>query len=227
VRIHYFTRGHRASTAFWNTDQGRACLNKVGRYLAGVGLGYWTGNDLVRQRFEMSVSGLMVSPKQAGTNEYRHLTSCGAVYSNKLQASDAPLVEVFDLSREDIERARQTEDIEQFIMRGAIRCPDFGGEYDIYLYDRWQAESVTQFLQRHGIADVELIGHDEVGIMDEERPKPGRKPSSSNPEVLKLKADQLRENDRLRKARDRAEEKKAKAAAGTLRGPGRPRRKAA
>ena len=43
MRIHYFTHGHRASTAFWNTDQGRACLNKVGRYLAGVGLGYWTG----------------------------------------------------------------------------------------------------------------------------------------------------------------------------------------
>jgi hypothetical protein len=169
----------------------------------------------------------MVSPKQAGTNEYRHLTGCAAIYSNKHQSSDAPLVEVFGLSREDIERARQTEDIEQFIMRGAIRCPDFGGEYDIYLYDQWQAEAAKRFLESHSITDVEFIGLDEVGIMDEERPKPGRKPSSSNSEVLKLKAEERREADRLRKQRDREEERQMKAKAGTLRRPGRPRKRAA
>ncbi|WP_206749931.1 hypothetical protein, partial [Salmonella enterica] len=33
-----------------------------------------------------------------------------------------------------IERAREEEDVLQFVMRGAIRKRDFGGDYDIYLY---------------------------------------------------------------------------------------------
>ena len=223
VRVHYYTRGHRASTAFWKADQGRECLNKVGRHLAGLhNLGYWSGNEIVLDRFGMSLAGLMVSPKQAGTNAYRHLTSCAMIYSNKAQRADEAILEVFGLSKEHVERARQTEDIEQFVMRGAIRCADFGGAYDIYVYDLWQAEAVMRFLQANGIGDVELIGLDEVGIMDEERPRSGRKPLSSDPAVLKLRDEDRREKDRLRKEQKRAEARRSKAENGTLRKPGRP-----
>lgn len=224
VRIFYFTRGHRASTAFWKTDLGRNCLNRVGRHLASVRtLGYWSGNEIVRDRFGMVVPGLMVSPKQAGTNVYRDLTSCAMIYSNKAQRSDDAILEVFGLSKADIERARQNEDIDQFIMRGAIRCPDFGGMYDIYLYDKWQAKAAQQALEKHGIAHVELVGLEDVGILDVERPRRGRKASSSSQTAVRS-LQQRREADRLRKQRDRAEDRKIKEASGTLRGRGRPRK---
>jgi hypothetical protein len=181
---------------------------------------------LVLDRFGMSLAGQMVSPKQAGSNEYRHLNSCAMIYSNKAQTSDEAILEVFGLSKEQIEIARQTEDIEQFVMRGAIRCADFGGVYDIYVYDQWQAEALQRFLEVNGITDVELIGLDEVGIMDEERPKVGRKPPSPEPAAVKIRADERREKDRLRKQRVREEEKRMKAEAGILRRRGRPSKRA-
>lgn len=129
----------------------------------------------------MLLGGKNVSPKQAGTNEYRHLTSCAMIYSNKAQRSDKGLLEAFGLSKKDIERARQAEDIEQFIMRGAIRCPDFGGDYEIYLYDSHQAVAVQRFLHGHGFADVELIGSMRSGSWTSKDPGLGRNLPASVP----------------------------------------------
>jgi hypothetical protein len=222
VRIHYFAREHCASTSWWSTAQGRDCLRKVGQYLAGVDLGYWSGNEIVRDRFEMVLSGQMVSPKLAGTNDLRHHTSCAMIYSNKSQRADDAVLEVFGLTRDDIERARQTEDLQQFVMRGAIRCPDFGGVYDIYVYDGWQADALAEFIKSQGITDVELIPVEEAGITDVQRPTPGPKPRTPDPVRLAKRKEDQRRVDAERKRRVREKEREAKRAAGTLRARGRP-----
>jgi hypothetical protein len=225
VRVHYYTR-HEGTTNFWESSVGEECLSKVGRHLATVGVGYWSGNKDVQKLFKLLVPG-RVTPKQAGTNEYRDCTSCAFIYSNKAQDADAPIMEAFGLSKDDIRRARQDEDIKQFVMRGSIRCPEFNGRYDIYVYDLAQAEVVRDYLAENGISDVELIGLDAVGIMDVERPVRGRKAEATTPDAIAERQEVRREKDRLRKQDARAKERVAKAVAGELRRRGRPRKQAA
>jgi hypothetical protein len=177
---------------------------------------------MVRDRFEMMLKGEMVSPKQAGTNDLRHHTSCAVIYSNKSQRADDAVLEVFGLSRDDIERARQTEDMQQFLMRGAIRCSDFGGTYTAYVYDVWQAEALAEFIKSQGINDVEVVPVEEAGIIDVTRPTRGPKPRTPDPVRLARRREDQRRADAERKRLSRNKEREAKRAAGTLRSRGRP-----
>lgn len=222
VSIHYFAK-HRGSTEFWKNDDGRKCLSAVGLHLKKLDdLGFWSGNKIVRDRFDLLLEGKQVLPRQAGTNAYRHLTSCAMIYSNKAQDADAAILEVFGLSKDQIARARETEDIQQFVMRGAIRCPDFDGRYDIYLYDLRQAEAARDFLVGGGIANVTLYGIDEAGIMEFERPKSGRKPTPRDDRTKQERLTERREKDAARKARARSIERAHNKADGTYRDRGRP-----
>jgi hypothetical protein len=241
VRILYYTRGHRASTEWWfPTDpekrkdpakarEGKCCLAAVCRHLEGVpGLGYWSGNEAVVSYFEARVPGEQVRPKVAGSNKYRGLTSCAFIYSSKARPEDAILLDVFGLTREEVERAREREDIWQFAMRGAVRMADFEGLYTVHLYDLWQAEALAAMLREEGIADhIVLEPVIEAGILDVGRPKPGPEPGASaiaSGKSFEEREAERREADRLRKQRQRERERAEKAAAGTLRGRGRPKR---
>jgi hypothetical protein len=240
VVLRYFTRGHRASTEWWvpsgrgkadNPEQkreGKRCLAAVCRYLEGVAnLGYWSGNEAVVSYFEERLPGEQVRPKVAGSNAYRHHTSCALVYSSKARPEDAILLDVFGLTREEVERAREREDIWQFAMRGAIREAEFDGTYEVYLYDRWQAEALAAMLREEGVADdivVEAV--EAAGILDVQRPRPGPKAgakTAASGKTFEEREAERRAGDRLRKQRQRAKQREEKAAAGTLRARGRPR----
>jgi hypothetical protein len=224
VRVHYYTRSHRGSTSYWKEGEGELCLEKVGRHLAGVqALGFWSANGLVQERFGLLLQGKRISPRQAGTNSYRHSTSCAVIYSNKSQSADEPILKVFGLTKDEIARAREIEDIQQFVMRGAIRSPEFGGEYDIYLYDLYQAEAVRDFLTKGGFANVRLEPVEEAGIMDVERPKAGRKPVQVDERTKAERTAERRKKDAERKKRARSAERRKKERDGSLRPVGRPR----
>lgn len=240
VIVRYFTRGHRASTEWWfpsasrkaaaaeASRAGKRCLAAVCRYLEGVpDLGYWSGNQGVAEYFEERVPGEQVRPKVAGSNPYRRHTSCALIYSSKARPEDAILLDVFGLTRDEVERAREREDIWQFAMRGAIREAAFDGTYTVYLYDLWQAEALAAMLREAGVADdmsVEAV--EEAGILDVARPRPGPKPgakAAASGKSFEEREAERREGDRERKRRQRARQKEAKAAAGTLRPRGRPK----
>ncbi|WP_230532663.1 hypothetical protein [Microvirga roseola] len=226
VLIHYFTR-HQGSTNFWKTDKGLSCLLHVLDYLKQVpDLGYWATNTAISPYFVGArLSGEMVSPRQEGTNTLMHHTSCALIYSAKAVPADGPSLEVFGLKKEDVERARQIEDIIQFTLRGALRKPDFSGECRVYLYDQHQAEALASYLEQEGIAMAELIAVEEAGIMDEVREKPGRKRVELDESSKAERKKRRLEADKARKARDRAADREAKRKAGTLRPRGRPKAK--
>ena len=249
VRVLYYTRGHRASTEWWfpsapkkrdcaekpedreKARAGKRCLAAVCRHLEGVrGLGYWSGNEGVASYFEERVPGEQVRPKVAGSNLYRRHTSCALIYSSKARPEDTVLLDVFGLTREEVERAREREDIWQFVMRGAVREVRFGGTYTVHLYDVWQAEVLAAMLREEGIADdvaVEPVAA--AGILDVQRPKPGPKEGAKAEASGKSFDEQQaerREADRLRKQRQREKQRTEKRAEGTLRGRGRPRKAA-
>ncbi len=235
VRIRYFTHGHRGSTEWWfpkfskKHPDGKRCLAAVCRHLEGVhDLGYWSGNAEVVNYFEGRLPGEQVRPKVAGSNQYRHLTSCAFIYSSKARPEDAILLSAFGLTRDEVERAREQEDIWQFVMRGAIRMAEFDGTYTVYLYDLWQAEVLARMLGETGIsADVTLEPMKKAGILNVQRPKPGPKPGTKAAVTdisFEQQEEERRAADRLRKQRQREKDRAAKAAEGTLRSRGRPRK---
>jgi hypothetical protein len=137
-------------------------------------------------------------------------------------------MQVFGLSKDDILRARETEDIWQFAMRGAPRDEKFRGTYTIYVYDRQQADTLAWMMRDNDIGlvlDPECVV--DAGIADVVRSKPGPKvgeKAGTSDQSFKEKEEERKAADRQRKQRQRERQRAKKEAAGTLRGRGRPRK---
>ncbi|NGM24393.1 hypothetical protein G3576_30730, partial [Roseomonas stagni] len=157
VVIEYFARAHRGSTLWWSTDLGEQNLVAIRRYLETRQVGYWSANNDVAP----FLSGLpnRMKPKIAGSNRLLDRTSCAIIYSSKALPTDRLLTDAFGITRDQIERARECEDIWQFIWRGALRTPDFTGEYRIWLHDRAQAEALAEQLRQSGMTTDIVLQH--------------------------------------------------------------------
>jgi hypothetical protein len=173
VHIHYFTEGHAGSSALWEQSPGRGFIVKLCDRLAAKepNLGFWSGNEEVQMLMDHRVHGGPIPPKIAGINEYDDRTSCALIYSAKPKDQDEPVRTLFQITDEEIRRAREDEDILQFVMRGALRKPDFDGEYNVYLYNKQQAERLAQQLGAGGFTKVTLVPED-AGFMDTPDPRP-------------------------------------------------------
>ena len=190
-------------------------------------LGYFSGNECVTSYFEGWLNHAeAVRPKQAGTNGLIHHTSCAFIYSNKAQTDDEPIRVALGFTADEIKRARETEDVIQFVMRGAVRDPTFTGTYTVYLYDRVQADALDDYLRANGVTDdVRIEGVEEAGILDAQRPasRSGRSPRLKPRAAALPSREQARlDADAERKRSKRARREAVKEANGTLRKRGRP-----
>jgi hypothetical protein len=226
VVIHFYTH-HQGSTTWWETDEGVDCVVAISRHLEKIGFnGYWSGNDAIRAYFRKRFPGQECRPKVAGTNSLRHHTQCAFFYSNKCQSADSAAIEVLALHADIVRRAREDEDIVQFVGRGAIRDRTFSGDYEVHLYSKDQAERLGEYLKSSGIADdVTIIPVDAAGIMDMKRPESKmatRARGEADPVTVAAKAERLRVEALQRSQRNRDRKKERAIANGTARGPGRP-----
>jgi hypothetical protein len=131
------------------------------------------------------------------------------------------LNELFDITADQVTRARETEDIYQFIYRGALRDPSFNGVYQVWLYESQQAEVLKSVLEADGVSVI-LNEVDEAGIMDVARTKKAGRPPSRVSDEERRKA--RREADTASKRQRRAQSAVMKKKSGTARGPGRPKK---
>lgn len=168
VRLHYFTQGHQGSTALWQRTEGRKFIVLLTDFLAkhASNLGFWSANDVVRVLMDHRAPGVQTSIRVAGLNEYDSLESCACIYSAKSMDADEAILDLFPITKAEIRAAREDEDILQYVMRGAIRRGDFDGDYDVYLYNRWQAERLEDQLRSSGIGKVITLVPEEAGFMD-------------------------------------------------------------
>lgn len=177
IRIHYFTRSHEGTTTLWQTRRGRRFIVNICDFLVAKEphLGFWAANDAVEPLLDNRLHGKPISAKSAGLNQFDDETSCAFIYSSKRLPSDQAMQALFALSDEEILRAREEEDILQFVTRGAIRKPSYDCDYDIYLYSKRQAELVAEKLADGGFSKpIELIPEPDAGLMDID-PQPMRK----------------------------------------------------
>lgn len=195
IRVHYFTEAHEGTIKFWGKSEGRKMIKAVCNYLVEhvPDIGFWSGNDVVRDLMEWRVGGVLTRPKVAGSNEYRNLRSCAFIYSSKpLPGDEALSGPLFKMSKEDILAAREDEDIHQFVMRGIIRNESYGEDYDCYVYSKRQADALATKLEAIATS-VEVIAVEEAGILTEkfEKPKDEPKPKKTKPMVKGAKGDRM------------------------------------
>ena len=205
ITIHYFTRGHEGTTTYWKSHEGLRTLAPVEDYLVAnlPADAFWSGNGIVETVMFGRMKATFINPLVAGLNKHRGATACAMIFSSKATDEDQPLMDVFDLSKEDIRRAREDEAIAQFVMRGAIRNLDSGGAYNIYLYSEKQADLLRDRLLGIGFTTVALSPLDGVGIMDVARAAGSQvEPTDEEKEAKEAKR---REEDAERKRNKRAE----------------------
>lgn len=207
VVIHYYAH-HEGSTVWWESHDGSRCLVLISEHLAKARFdGYWSGNDVVLPYLRHRFPGIEVPPKVAGTNALRHHAGCAIFYSSKAQTGDEPAMEALGLNREDIRRAREDEDIIQFVFRGRLRDSSYDGPYEVHLYSQRQAEMLRAYLISNNITDdIDLVPVRDAGVMEIERPQPK---VGKRPEVDPVTRAE-REEARAEKARVRAKKNRDK-----------------
>lgn len=181
------------------------------------------GNAQVYGRFD---GADQVRAKMAGTNSLRHHTSCALIYSAKATPDDEAIIKALGLNREDIQTAREDEDVYQFVCRGAIRDPGYSGDYAVYLYDHGQAERLRNRLIGAGYTVVSTEPVTEAGILDVVRPLHSRDKkliSATANETAAERDARLKAQDAKRKRDSRGALKEINIANGTYKGKGRPK----
>ncbi|MHB2210689.1 hypothetical protein [Methylobacterium sp. CM6257] len=228
IRIYYYYAQHPGSTVWWKKKEGRSCLVAISRHLEAIEFdGYWASNSAIEDFFYGRFDGAdQVRAKMAGTNNLRRHTSCALIYSAKATPDDEAIIKALGLNREGIQAAREDEDVYQFVCRGAIRDPDYSGDYAVYLYDHGQAERLRDRLIGAGYTDVSTEPVTEAGILDVVRPhhsRGGKLISATAAETAAERDARLKAQDAQRKRDSREVLKGAKIADGTYRRPGRPK----
>ena len=159
----------------------------------------------------------------AGLNKWREAKACALIYSSSRTDDDAPLQAVFGLTDDDIRIAREDEDTLQFVMRGAIRNPEYDKAYDIYLYTKEQAERLAAKLIASEVGSVELVPVIDAGIMDAP-PMPGeeKRRGRKEPDMVTLEDGRVIQRKSMRRSEKRAAD--AEKAGRKPRKKGRPRK---
>lgn len=227
ITICYYTR-HSGSTKWWETPEGSGCVVAIAQHLTATSFGgYWTANQMVAPYLRHRFAGIEVSPRTAGTNTLRGFEECAVIYSCKATPADNAIIEALNLDREAVRAAREDEDIYQTVTRGAIRDPNYGGRYNIHVYDEGQAERLRTRMIAGGYTDITLVPVLEAGTMAVVRPVVARAKKRKVNSIIET-ADERTERLRLaeveRGRRRRADNQNKKKEAGTYRGRGRPRK---
>ncbi|WP_312733658.1 DEAD/DEAH box helicase family protein [Brevundimonas sp.] len=220
ICIHYFTEGHRGSTTFWETSDGRLQIKHVCDYLGKTlpKASFWSGNTVVQHLMEHRIKGALIKASAAGLNKHRNRQHCAIIFSGKATKADKGMMAAFGLDKDDIERAREDELIRQFVMRGAIRNPIFDGAYDVYVYEKVQAERLKSHFGELGFDSVELVPLADAGLMTVRR-------KSDGPSDQEKAAKKAERNEKAAKRGRKKRKAEAEAAGREVGQPGNPKLK--
>lgn len=198
VRIHYYADGHVASRKLFSSDQGRENLARVCEDVNARIAGrdhIWMSNKADSETVKLD--GQRLSPRQAGSNAYSHVSAATCIYTVKPDADQRRVYELLGVDPDYYVETNERETILQFMCRTSVREPDSDATIDLFVYDKTQADYLRRYFERddRGYAKAIMLAHD-LGFAKIER-KVGR------PSITRT-ADEKREMARLRKAASRA-----------------------
>lgn len=170
LRVYYFSKNHKLSKT-WKTnnpDKVKRIYDFLDARLGGQDF-YWTKNKSDSQSLK---NGTEISPDARGFNQYQHLMTCVWLACMRPSETEAKQCELFfEINGEEIHVAREYESLHQFVLRGISRNFDSTETQTVYVFDEWQARSLTD--------NIEYI---DLGIDDDEQGQRGRPQGSMNKE---------------------------------------------
>ncbi|WP_407221171.1 type III restriction endonuclease subunit R [Enterobacter sp. CPE_E1214] len=170
LKVYYFSKNHKLSKT-WKTNN-PAKVQRIYDFL-DARLGgqdfYWAKNKSDSQSLK---NGTEISPDARGFNQYQHLMTCVWLACMRPSETEAKQCELFfKIDGEAIHVAREYESLHQFVLRGISRNFDSTETQIVYVFDEWQAKSLTD--------NIEYI---DLGIDDDEQGQRGRPQGSLNKE---------------------------------------------
>ncbi|HFU5316380.1 TPA: type III restriction endonuclease subunit R, partial [Escherichia coli] len=170
LKVYYFSKNHKLSKT-WKTnnpDKVQKIYSFIDKKLKGQDF-YWTKNKSDSQSLK---NGTEISPDARGFNQYQHLLTCVWLACMRPSETEAKQCELFfEIDGEAIHVAREYESLHQFVLRGISRNFDSTETQTVYVFDEWQARSLTD--------NIEYI---DLGIDDGEQGQRGRPQGSMNKE---------------------------------------------
>jgi hypothetical protein len=222
VRIRYFASTHQAGTGFWtNSDDssGAVALQKTFDWImknTDPDNHFWSAN--LHELIKRSLPGQKLKPKVAGSDAYKHLTCASFIYTAKPSRAEVEAFARYDITYEEIVRARQNEDLVQFFFRSWLRVPDDARDGEFRVYDLAQALFLKGFIERTGRPFKVILEHVVEAGVDEHRPKPVGRPKAVKTDAEKqAQAAKARISNKLSKRKSREANKSKELEAGIVR----------
>lgn len=142
LKVYYFSENIKLSKT-WK-DRNPSQLQRVYDYLSEVLTGqeyYWTNNNTDKQKLHKDYR---ISPDARGHNDYSERGTCVWLACMRPDDTEAKLCELLlKITGEDIHQAREYESLHQFALRGISRQFDSPETQIVYVFDKWQAESLS------------------------------------------------------------------------------------
>jgi hypothetical protein len=178
VNIRYFDSYNRASQSLFKSVEGISALKLLTAYYAKQPGGrIWTKNN--EDMRDLNISGIKLSPCVAGSNAYSKHTKATIIFKSKPRPHEEAILKKFNVTRDELIRAREIETIIQFVTRTAIRNPEDSKTCDFDVYDIDQANALKSYLDDLNIGlKVNLI-YEDIGIQQRSLKAIGR-PATGN-----------------------------------------------
>ncbi|MBN3215859.1 type III restriction endonuclease subunit R, partial [Pectobacterium polaris] len=170
LKVYYFSKKFKLSRTWKanNPDEVQKIYDFLDARLDGQDF-YWTKNKSDSLSLK---NGTEISPDARGFNKYQNLMTCIWLACMRPSETEAKQCELFfKIDGEAIHVAREYESLHQFALRGISRNFDSTETQSVYVFDEWQARSLTD--------NIEYI---DLGIDDDEQGQRGRPQGSMNKE---------------------------------------------
>jgi hypothetical protein len=225
--VRYFADSHQAGSGFWtnkNDPGGAEALTKTFDWIRANSQPtnhYYSANLGVLKA--LTLPGEKLQPKVCGSDAYKHLTCASFIYTAKPSTAEEQAFGMYGITRDEVIRARQNEDLVQFLWRSWLRVPDDTRDGEFRVYDREQAEFLKAFIEESGRPITVTLEHVSEAEVDAHKPKPVGRPGTQRSEAeedTRKHRRTLKDNESKRKRR--AAEKQRRLDAGIVSVRGRP-----
>ena len=219
VRIEFFAKKHEASQSLFDTDEGKANLNAIAKYLRNRDQ-VWMCND--RHASDLiGTGGIKLSPLQAGSNQYAGYHAATMLYCAKPNAEARSVMNLLGVDADVWTHSNEYEPILQFACRTSVRDPNSSETVTLTVYDSEQADYLATYFaaQPHCVVDLAYV---DLGITDEVR-KRGPVAMDLSVEEAEAKIVEDKAKRAAAAVARRAKERAERDAKGETRKPGRPK----
>jgi hypothetical protein len=176
ILVRYFAQEHQAGSGFWTNKDDPS--GAEARRTAFVWIAsntdpdnhYYSANLDALNRLDLP--GLKLQPKVCGSDEYKHFTCASFLYTAKPSCAEVEALSRYGITYEDVVRARQNEDLVQFLWRSWLRVPEDGRDGEFRVYDSVQARFLQEFIAATGQPFTVVLEHVADAGVDLLKPKP-------------------------------------------------------